>query len=150
MRQRRVIRRLLAIAALVGLAVGLLAQAFISVPGDSRDIEALVRVALLFPAIMFGLWWLLSPELLALDADAAPTEEPVLGAEERLKRIESTFDSAATPRARQRDLSGASLDDRARFRASIGIHESTAGSDLRAFGVPRPDRDVPRDVRRDA
>jgi hypothetical protein len=140
-RQRRTIKQMLGWGALAGIALGLVAQLFVDRIGATSDIVPLVRISLLFPAVVFGLWWLLSPEL-TLDVEPELIDRGVVDADERLRRIESTFDTAAVPRARQRDLNGTTIDDRARFRASIGIHASTEGADPAAFGVPRPRRNA--------
>jgi hypothetical protein len=101
-RRRSSIRRLLLAGAIVGLAGGLLAQS--SVEGSLRghqDLEWLVRLALVLPALIFVAWWLLSPGI--ADEPEELVEEPI-DADERLERIEATFDDAAVPRAAARAL----------------------------------------------
>jgi hypothetical protein len=133
------VRRVLAWGAIVGGLAGLIAQLFVHVP-ESSGIVPLVLVSLLFPAVIFGVWWLLSPDIAVEPVeDAQP-----LDSEERLQRIEATFDQTAVPRARRHELDGSSVEERSRFRSSIGIHASTGEQDPASFGVPRPARAVRR------
>ncbi len=146
-RRGATVRRQLGIGALVGLVVGLVAQLFVN-GNTPSEIVPLVRIALLFPAVIFGVWWLLSPELKHADEvlEVAPDETGV-DVDARLRRIEETFDATAVPAARRHGLDGPSGNERDRFRASI-VRPAVSDDPAHEFGVPRPASGVHAAIRR--
>jgi hypothetical protein len=136
-RRTKDVRRLLAAGAVVGVAAGLVAQAFVS-SSIHGEIEGLVRMALLLPGLVFIGWWLLSPvgttELLV---DAPTDSAPAVA--DRAERVEHVFDSAAVPRARRSRLHP-SDDHAAReiYQSTLRRHPQSDVSTA-SFGVRRPE-----------
>lgn len=125
---------------MTGLVAGLVAQRAVDANGaQGTEYEWLVRTALVLPAVIFFLWWMLFPGI-ALEE---PSEEELtpIDAEERLERIEATFDAAAVPRARRSRLDH-DVDDieRATYRASIRRDPDFAAADPASYGIRRPAR----------
>lgn len=123
-----------------GLVAGLVAQRAVDgTGGQGPEYEWLVRGALVLPAVIFFLWWLLFPGI-ALEEPAQEEVEPI-DAEERLERIEATFDSAAVPRARRRSFQ--TVDDAARlaYRATIR-RDDVVAADPANYGIRRAARRV--------
>src|SRR5688572_29481086 len=117
-RRRSSVRRLLLWGGIVGLAAGLVAQRAVAHNATAgSEYEWLIRGALVLPAVIFFLWWLVFPGI-ALDEPATDLT-PKIDAEERLERIEATFDAAAVPRARRTSFDQVNDDARAVYRASI-------------------------------
>ena len=125
---------MLAAGAVVGVAVGLLAQLFLA--GVDEEIRGLVRMALLLPGVIFILWWVLSPRP-ALEqeereeaADAGRTIDP----QARLEKIESTFDTPAGSFLRSTRISEVSLELMPRTRkfslrvSPMPMSKSSSGS----------------------
>ncbi len=104
------------------------------------EYEWLVRGALVLPAVIFFLWWLLFPGI-ALEEPPAEEQVAPIDADERLERIEATFDSAAVPQARRSRLDH-DVDDveRATYRASIRRDASIGAAEPASFGIRRPER----------
>lgn len=140
-RRTKDVRRLLAAGAVVGIAMGLVAQAFVgsSVHGE---IEGIVRLTLLLPGLVFIAWWLLSPGAPAeLTMDDAVT--PTGATADRVDYVEHVFDAAAVPGARRGQLQAPSDDvTREDYLATLRRHpQSDVPSS--AFGVRRPERHAP-------
>lgn len=136
-------RRLLAWGGITGLVGGLVAQRAVDHNvAAGTEYEWLVRGALVLPAVIFFLWWMLFPGI-ALEEPAEAVAEPI-AAEERLERIEATFDSAAVPRARRTTFEHVNDGARAAYRASIRRDHDLAAVDPASFGIRRPvRRDTP-------
>ena len=118
---------------------GLVAQRAVAdnVTADT-EYEWLIRGALVLPAVIFFLWWLLFPGI-ALE-EPAVEEFDSIDADERLERIEATFDAAAVPRARRTSVE--QVDDGARraYRASVRRDPDIAAADHASYGIRRPAR----------
>ena len=108
------------------------------------EYEWLIRGALVLPAVVFFLWWALFPGI-ALDELTEDEIEPI-PAEERLERIEATFDAAAVPRARRTSFEQVNADARATYGASIRRDTNLAAADAASFGIRRPARREDGDV----
>lgn len=109
---------MLARGAVVGLAAGIVSQAFVG--GVDGELGWLVRLALLLPAVVFVAWWLLVPGLRLEDAtDAAPADAQEPAALSRVERIETVFDSAAVPRGRRGQLEQPDDGLRETYRSSV-------------------------------
>jgi hypothetical protein len=148
-RQRVVLRRLLGWGAVVGLAAGLVAQAAVTGDGVGAAPEWLVRLALVLPGVIF-LTWLLASRSLLFDEPGESAVRATVDSEERLERLERTFDSAAVPRARRASIDSASEVRRSEYRQSIGVRPDDGNVAPRAsFGLP-VHGDAARDNLRDA
>ena len=118
--------------------LGLIAQVAVHETIDGSDIEPLVRLALVLPAFVFLLWWLLIPGL-SLEEPAEPVALAPIDPEERLDRIEATFDTAAVPRARRHELEQVDGAAHRTYRATIRRDEDQATVDPNSFGIRRPE-----------
>lgn len=140
-RRRSSIRRLLLWGGITGLVAGLVAQRAVAhnVAADTQY-EWLIRGALVLPAVIFFLWWALFPGI-ALDEH---TEEEIapIPAEERLERIEATFDSAAVPRARRTTFEHVNDGARTMYRGTIRRDMTQLVAERSSFGITRPARRV--------
>lgn len=101
----------------------------------SSEYEVLVRVALILPAVIFFLWWLLFPGI-ALEEPSVEATAPI-DAEERLERIEAAFDSTAVPRARRSKFEQVNEDAHVVYRASIRRDPADSALTPESFGVRR-------------
>lgn len=109
---------MLAIGAMVGLVVGIVAQVFVG--GVDGELGWLVRLALLVPALVFVAWWLLVPGLrLEEGMPAVPPELQDAPGPSRLERIETVFDTAAVPRSRRTRLERPGDGLRETYRSSV-------------------------------
>ncbi len=136
-RRRSSIRRLLLAGGATGLAAGLVAQRAVEGhAGAGTEYEWLIRGALVLPAVIFFLWWLLFPGI-SLE-EPAEDDAPMIDATERLERIEATFDSAAVPHARHHRFDGVDGEARTAYRRSIR-RRSGAQADPASFGIRRPE-----------
>lgn len=133
---------------MTGLVAGLVAQRAVDAGMHGSEYEWLVRGALVFPAVIFFLWWLLVPGI-ALE-EPLETELTPIDADERLERIEATFDSAAVPRARRTTFEQANDEARAMYRASIVRDSELGSSDSTNYGIRRPARRADSDAMPDA
>jgi hypothetical protein len=133
-------RRLLAAGAVVGVAAGLIAQAFVS-SSVHGEIEGIVRMALLLPGIVFIAWWRFSPGMKSeLVTESALDAAPVLA--DRVDRVEQIFDPAAVPRARRERLEAAGDAAREIYQATLRRHPQSMVTHA-SFGVRRPEPHVP-------
>lgn len=140
-RQRSSVRRLLAWGGAAGLIGGLIAQRAVDgTNGQPPEYEWLIRGALVLPAVIFFLWWLLFPGI-ALEEPAEEELAPI-DADERLERIEATFDAAAVPRARRTTVDQVNDEARGAYRASIRRDAGAAPVDPAIYGIRRPARRV--------
>ncbi len=117
---------------------GLVAQLVVDTGAYGTEYEWLVRGALVLPAVIFFLWWLLFPGV-ALEEPAEEALAPI-EAEERLERIEATFDAAAVPRARRTSVDQVNDEARGTYRASIRRDPDLAAIDPTTYGIRRPAR----------
>jgi hypothetical protein len=135
-RRRREGRRMLAGGALVGIALGVAAQAMVGTPHG--ELEWLVRGSLLLPALIYMASWLLVPGWSVAERDAGDASVPTQ-VTERIEQVESTFDSAAVPRPRSRVLgSEPSAVTRDEWRATVRVPSRSRQADKHMFGVRRP------------
>jgi hypothetical protein len=129
---------MLAGGALVGIAVGVAAQAMVGTPHG--ELEWLVRGSLLLPAVIYMASWLLVPGWTAVERNAGAATVPA-EVTERIEQVESTFDSAAVPRPRSSGMglepSAATRDE---WRSTVRVPAASTQLDKHAFGVRRPDR----------
>ncbi len=145
-RRRSSVRRLLLWGGATGLVAGLIAQRAVDHNAASGSTyEWLIRGALVLPAVIFFAWWLLFPGI-ALD-EPAEDVTPKIDAEERLERIEATFDAAAVPRARRTSFDEIDADARREYLASVRRDPTLVTGEPTNYGVRRP---VRRDVAAEA
>jgi hypothetical protein len=124
----------LAISALLGITGGLAGLVLVD-PHAGSDMVALIRLALLMPAGVFVMWWMLGPgikiEEVADTAEAPETDPDVLA--KRMREVEHVFDNVAVPAAKR----VSSDDERAWFRASIRRELPSEGVSNETWGLPR-------------
>ncbi len=118
--------------AVVGIVAGVIALATLGRPDG--EIDWLIRIALLLPGVVYVAWWLIGPGIGPSVAEHGELPK-TLDAQQRLERIESTFDSAAVPRPRRAQPAiGEDAPGLREFRASIRRAASTE-ADSAKYGV---------------
>lgn len=120
-----------------GAAVGLASSiaALLVVPGtDNEPLGALIRLAMVAPAALYVLWWLLVPGL-QVDAEDVTVEERVAGAGPDPALLESIFNAAREQddysRMRPRLPHGERAEDVTGLRHSIRHAAGEAPAELR-------------------
>lgn len=123
--------------AFVGIVAGLLAQP--AVAGVEGDVRIFARLALVLPALVFVGWWVAVPGVAADRDEVEPVVHSTIDVDARLDRIESTFDTAAVPRAGRHAIEPANPQIQAEFRRSIRRVEPSTAVGMERFGIRRPD-----------
>lgn len=135
-RRRTATRRMILAGALVGLVGGIVAT--MVVPDVDSDLRGLVRLAFVLPVAVYVLWWLASPGI-TLERDEAEPAAAAVDVEERIERIEATFDQAAMPRAGRHSIDPVDPATAASFRSSIRRAPATSAADVAQYGVRHPE-----------
>lgn len=125
---------MLAAGALVGIVVGLGAQALVG--GVDEEIRGLVRVALLLPAGIFVAWWLLVPGISLDRGETEPDVDGRIDVAAKVERIEAAFDETAVPRVGGHRVTPPEGAVREELRNTI--RRPQASADTSQFGLRRP------------